>query len=99
MSYGIRYIMTWLSKKKEDCRIEILEKDFAVEATVKKIGSAPVMRIDSSDGGIIGTSLQLAIQADVDGELTHLYTTDSKKYKVLLYKNCTPTWRVISPLA
>lgn len=92
MVYSVRYIMTWLSQKGEDCRIEILEKDYTGEASVKKMGSQPVMRIDSSEGGIIGTSLQMSIQADVDGELMHLYTTDSKKYKTILYKNDTPIW-------
>lgn len=92
MAYSVRYIMTWLSQKGEDCRIEILEKDYTGEASVKKMGSQPVMRIDSSEGGIIGTSLQMSIQADVDGELMHLYTTDSKKYKTILYKNDTPIW-------
>ena len=92
MAYSVRYIMTWLSQEGEDCRIEILEKDYTGEASVKKMGSQPVMRIDSSEGGIIGTSLQMSIQADVDGELMHLYTTDSKKYKTILYKNDTPVW-------
>lgn len=92
MAYSVRYIMTWLSQRGEDCRIEILEKDYTGEASVKKMGSQPVMRIDSSEGGIIGTSLQMSIQADVDGELMHLYTTDSKKYKTILYKNDTPIW-------
>lgn len=92
MAYSVRYIMTWLSQEGEDCRIEILEKDYTGEASVKKMGSQPVMRIDSSEGGIIGTSLQMSIQADVDGELMHLYTTDSKKYKTILYKNGAPVW-------
>ena len=92
MAYSVRYIMTWLSQRGEDCRIEILEKDYTGEAAVKKMGSQPVMRIDSSEGGIIGTSLQISIQADVDGELKHLYTTDSKKYKTILYKNDIPIW-------
>lgn len=92
MSYGIRYIMTWLSEKNEDCRIEILEKDFAGLSKLKKLGSAPILHIDDADNGIIGTSLTMMIQADIDGELRDLYTIDSKKFKVILYRNNAAIW-------
>lgn len=92
MNYNLRYYMTWLSERGEDCRIEILEKDFTGEAKLKKLGSAPLLRIDNADNGIIGTSLQFLLQADVDGELAELYTPDSKKFKVILYKNTVVAW-------
>lgn len=84
MNYGLKYYMEWLSEKGNDYRIEIQEKDFTGQAMLKKLGSAPVLRLDNADNGIIGTSLQFLLQADVDGELAELYTTDSKKFKVVL---------------
>lgn len=93
MNYGLKYFMEWLSERGNDCRIEIQEKDYAGEARLKKLGSAPVLRIDNADNGIIGTSLQFLLQADVDGELEELYTTDSKKYKVLLKVDGSIIWK------
>ena len=92
MNYGLKYYMEWLSERGNDFRIEIQEKDFTGEARLKKLGSAPVLRIDNADNGIIGTSLQFLLQADVDGELEELYTTDSKKYKVLLKVDGSTIW-------
>lgn len=82
MNYGLKYYMTWVSERGNDCRIEILEKEYEGPSKLKKLGSAPILRLDNADNGIIGTSLQFLMQADVDGELAELYTTDSKKYKV-----------------
>lgn len=82
MDYGLKYYMTWVSERGNDCRIEILEKEYTGPSMLKKLGSAPILRYDNADNGIIGTSLQFLMQADVDGELAELYTTDSKKYKV-----------------
>lgn len=82
MDYGLKYYMTWVSERGNDCRIEILEKEYTGPSKLKKLGSAPILRYDNADNGIIGTSLQFLMQADVDGELAELYTTDSKKYKV-----------------
>ena len=50
------------------------------------------LRRDDSDSGISGTSLELVIQADVDGELTSLYTVDNKKFLVELYRNGVLVW-------
>ena len=69
--YGTRYILRFDSEKyKHDYRIVIKEKDYTGEAENKALGAAPVLRRDDSDSGISGTSLELKIQADTDGELT-----------------------------
>lgn len=92
MNYNLRYYMTWLSERGEDCRIEILEKDFSGTPQLKKLGSAPILHIDNADNGIVGTSISILLQADVEGELNDIYTTDSKKFKVLLYRNNLVVW-------
>ena len=51
-----------------------------------------MLRRDDSDSGISGTSLEMVIQADEDGELTSLYTVDNKKFLVELYKNNSLIW-------
>lgn len=92
MEYGLRYILTWWSNRGNDCKIEVYKKGYTGEAQLKKQGGAPALLIDNADNGIMGTSLQFTIQADTDGELQELYTTDSKMYKVLLYRNDAVIW-------
>lgn len=92
MSYGLKYILTWWSEKGNDCKIEVYKKGYAGASKLKKMGSAPTLVIDNADNGVMGTSLQFSIQADTDGELQELYTTDSKMYKVLLYRNDAVIW-------
>ncbi|WP_303181893.1 hypothetical protein [uncultured Butyricimonas sp.] len=91
--YGIRYILGFSSEKyNHDYRILVKEKDYTGGVENKALGSAPILRQDDSDSGISGTSLELVIQADVDGELTSLYTVDNKKFLVELYRGDMLLW-------
>lgn len=91
--YGTRYILRWESEKyNHDYKILIKERDYTGETEKKSLGEAPLLRRDDSDSGISGTSLEMVIQADVDGELTSLYTVDNKKFLVELYKNSSLIW-------
>ena len=91
--YGTRYILRWESEKyNHDYKILIKERDYTGEAESKSLGAAPLLRRDDSDSGISGTSLEMVVQADVDGELTSLYTVDNKLFLVELYKNGVLIW-------
>ena len=91
--YGTRYILRWESEKyNHDYKILIKERDYTGVAENKSLGAAPLLRRDDSDSGISGTSLEMVIQADVDGELTSLYTVDNKLFLVELYKNGVLIW-------
>ena len=91
--YGTRYILRWESEKyNHDYKILIKERDYTGVAENKSLGAAPLLRRDDSDSGISGTSLEMVVQADVDGELTSLYTVDNKKFLVELYKNNSLIW-------
>lgn len=91
--YGTRYILRWESEKyNHDYKILIKERDYTGVAENKSLGAAPLLRRDDSDSGISGTSLEMVIQADVDGELTSLYTVDNKLFLVELYKNGMLIW-------
>lgn len=93
MSYGVRYILSLLSDRGNDIRIEILEKGFLGTPEQKSLGGAPSLVVEEADGGIKGSSLAMAIQADVEGELKNLYTTDNRKFRVDLYRNSTLYWQ------
>ena len=93
MAYALRYTMQFTSDRGNDIRIEILQKDYTGAAENKSLGGAPVLAIEEGDGAIKGSSLSFAIQADEEGELKGLYTTDNKTFKVNLYKNSKIYWQ------
>lgn len=93
MAYGIKYIMQFTSDRGNEIRIEVLKKDYQGEIIYKSLGGAPSLSIEQGDGAIKGSSLAFAMQADVEGELQELYTTDNKLFKVNLYKNDTLRWQ------
>lgn len=85
--------MRWESEAfGHDYRAEVLERDYEGEPEAKALGAAPTLRMDDSESGVRGTSLELTIQADRDGELTTLYTTDNKRYRVDLYRDEELAW-------
>ncbi len=91
--YGTRYILQFDSEKfGHEYKILIKEDGYSGPSENKSLGAAPLLRRDDSDSGISGTSLEMVIQADEDGELTSLYTVDNKKFLVELYKNSSLIW-------
>ena len=91
--YGTRYVLQFDSEKfGHEYKILIKEDGYSGSTEKKSLGTAPLLRKDDSDSGISGTSLEMVIQADEDGELTSLYTVDNKKFLVELYKNSSLIW-------
>lgn len=72
--------------------MEILERDYTGEAEVKRLGASPVLRMDDGENGVRGTSLELSVQADRDGELTTLYTTDNRRFRVDVFRDGVKVW-------
>lgn len=93
MSYKTRYTARWDSEKfGHDYRVEILERDYTGEVEVKRLGASPVLRMDDGENGVRGTSLELSVQADRDGELTTLYTTDNRRFRVDVFRDGVKVW-------
>lgn len=93
MAYGGRYTLSFVSDRENDYRIEVLQQGYTGAAMVKKLGGAPTLSIEEGDGRIKGSSLAFSIQADAEGELSGLYTTNNKEFKVLLYRNGALYWQ------
>lgn len=93
MAYGIKYIMQFTSDRGNEIRIEVLKKDYQGEVIYKSLGGAPSLTIEQGDGAIKGSSLVFAMQADTEGELQELYTTDNKLFKVDMYRNEVLSWQ------
>lgn len=93
MSYSVKYILTFVSQVySHNFRIEILKKSYAGEPILKRLGSAPKLIQDKSDGGVCGTSLELLMQSDADAELEELYTTDNRDFLVQEYMDDVLIW-------
>lgn len=93
MAYGKKYILSLISDRGNDYRVEILQQGYTGTAVNKSFGTVPTLSIEEGDGRIKGSSLAFSIQADAEGELSGLYTTNNKEYKVLLYRNSTLYWQ------
>lgn len=93
MAYGKKYILSLISDRGNDYRVEILQQGYTGAAVNKSFGTVPTLSIEEGDGRIKGSSLAFSIQADAEGELSGLYTTNNKEYKVLLYRNSTLYWQ------
>ena len=93
MAYGLRYYAEARDIFEVIYRIEILENDYSGAGVLLSLGSSPILRQDNSKEGIAGTSLELLLQEDIEGRLKTLYTTDNRKFKVILYKGGTIIWQ------
>lgn len=93
MAYSVKYILTFLSDRGYDYKVEVLEKGYTGVAIGKKMGVAPVLNIEDGDGCVQGSSLTFSIQSDVEGELQELYTTNNKQYQVILYRDNALMWK------
>lgn len=93
MSYFIKYQLSFVSDRNNIYDLHILQKNYGGQPIVKKLGTAPVLSIEEGEGRVKGSSLSFSIQADVEGELKGLYTTNNKEFKVLLYRNSSLYWQ------
>lgn len=93
MAYAEKYILSFISERGNDYKISILQQGYSGSAVSKKLGVAPSLSIEEGDGRIKGSSLSFSIQADVEGELSGLYTTNNKEFKVILYRNDSVYWQ------
>lgn len=92
MKYGLKYRMSWAGETGHEYEIEIGEKDYTGEVLTLRQGAAPVLRMDDGDA-IRGTSLELTLEAEKDGQLAGFYTTDGKRYHVDLKRDGRIIWQ------
>lgn len=93
MAYAEKYILSFISERGNDYKISILQQGYSGSAVSKKLGVPPMLNIEEGEGRIKGSSLTFALQCDVEGELSGLYTTDNKEFRVDLYRNGTLYWQ------
>ena len=91
MAYGVLYEFHRTSTNGADMLITISQKGYNGAVKKRALGRAPVIKRDNN-GHIYGTSCELYAECLVDGEFSHLYTSDAYEYKVEVYKNNTLLW-------
>lgn len=91
MAYGVLYEFHRTSTNGADMLINISQKGYSGAVKKRALGRAPVIKRDNN-GHIYGTSCELYAECLVDGEFSHLYTSDAYEYKVEVYKNNTLLW-------
>ena len=91
MAYGVLYEFHRTSTNGADMLITISQKDYSGEVKRRALGRAPVIKRENKDH-IYGTSCELYAECLIDGEFSHLYTSDAYEYKVEVYKNNALIW-------
>lgn len=84
MAYGLRFQFAGESYNGTTFRVEISQEGYTGTVVKRPLGAEPILRKEQNDG-ICGTSLDLSLECQVDGEFEVLYTSDPHEFKVDLY--------------
>lgn len=100
--YNTRFFFRFASQAGREFRIDIKKRGFTGTAEQRPVGRTPVLKRETGDKGILGTSLEIYAECKTDGEFAELYTSDAKRYLVILSSvngnTVTPIWTgFISP--
>ena len=100
--YNTRFFFRFASQAGREFRIDIKKRGFTGTAEQRPVGQTPVLKRETGDKGILGTSLEIYAECKTDGEFAELYTSDAKRYLVILSSvngnTVTPIWTgFISP--
>lgn len=89
---GKRYILGLVSRLGVGIDIEVWEEGYSGSTTERKISESPLLRLDNADNGVLGSSLELAIQSEVAEDLIDFYTVDNKKFLFKVFRNSVLIW-------
>ena len=91
-TYRARWRYEWVSDNGTAYKIEIRQRGYGGSATARPLGRAPILKRESADNGILGTSLEIYAQCDSDQEYAELYTSDATEFLVVLLRGNTEVW-------
>ena len=93
MAYATKYQFEFKSVHGATGKVLIEQDGFSGEAISRALGRAPVLRKESGNNGIYGTSLELYAECIMDGEFADLYTSDAQEFRVTLQRGGSTIWR------
>lgn len=82
--YNTRFFFRFVSQAGREFRIDIKKQGYTGTAQQRPIGQTPVLKRESGDNGVHGTSLEIYAVCRVDGEFAELYTSSAKEFLVVL---------------
>ena len=91
MAYGTRYKFVFESINGLETEIDIMQEGWTDPAIQRSLGRAPILRMQQN-GVIRGTSLDLCIECQEDGEFERLYTSDPKQFQVTVRRGERQIW-------
>ena len=82
--YNTRFFFRFESQAGREFRIDIKKLGYSGSAQQRPLGQTPVLKRESGDNGVHGTSLEIYAVCKTDGEFAELYTSDAREYLVEL---------------
>ena len=85
MSYGLKYYFEFDAIFDTSFRVEMWKDGYTGDAKKLSIGASPEMDVEEEQDGVRASSLKLSLQAETNGALYELYTTNNKEWLVKEY--------------
>ena len=82
--YNTRFYFRFESQAGREFRIDIKKLGYTGSAQQRPLGQTHVLKRESGDNGVHGTSLEIYAVCKIDGELAELYTSSAREYLVVL---------------
>lgn len=94
-TYATKFQFSFESDNGNIFLINIKKQNYTGSIINRPLGSSPILKRDTSDGGICGTSLELYAECQVDNEYVELYTSSARTFLVTLEKKRGSSYDVI----
>ena len=92
MAYNLKYYYLFQSCNGKTVEIDIKQNGYSGSATLRRVGGAPVLRMEANDC-IHGMSLELPAECVVEDEYADLYSTDPYLFQVDVLVNNSSVWK------
>lgn len=83
-NYNTRFFFRFETDAHREMRINIQQRGYSGAAVQRAMGETPVLKRDSGNNGIFGTSLEIVAECNSDNEYAVLYTSDPREFYVEL---------------
>ena len=94
-TYRTKYQFSFESDNGNIFLINIKKDGYSGTIINRALGGSPILKRDTSDGGICGTSLEFYAECQVDNEFAELYTSSARTFLVTLEKKRGNNWDVM----
>lgn len=91
MAYGIKYRFRFNSANGVEHTVNLLQDGYSGSVINRALGRAPVIKMQDS-GLFRGTSCDLVLECQTDGEFASLYTSNPRQYRVDVFRGSTQVW-------